>query len=451
MFIFVFVLFFLQDALGSSNIIVTNHPTCTDIGARLMKRGSITDVAIGVMLCEGVLRPQDSGIGGGFYGIFKINQSVFLVNAREQTPEKIKFRSQINKRFCNIGIPGAIKGYKFLHDNYGKMSWQDILKPIIKICYEEYSDEVKKIAKSLNFNHILPYNKPLCQSLEKISIFGPDYFYKNISKKILKDLNGYNKYIHYKDFIEYKINISSPSVLKIDNYTIFSTKYPAVGETIIQSFKKIIEGENIFNVLDYTYGDISQNRYFKYFKKPQKRLILSNTHGTTNICIKKKADYLCITSTINLYFGSKFYSKSTGVILNNQLDDIPAYYTNIPSKMIPPTSISTTIIKKHNKLQLMLGGTGGSRIPAGIINVLYNFYILKEPLKKAIAKNRYFFFNNILEIEFKKRYLTNNYFADPESSLIISRSSYNTVTGLTPFEGSYDPRRGGAVYFEKIN
>lgn len=435
----------------SNNIIVTNHPKCTDIGANIIKKGSIIDTAIGVMLCEGVVAPQDSGIGGGFYGIFKLKRSVFLVNARELTPQKIKYRKQINKRFCNIGIPSAIKGYKFLHDNYGKMSWQDILKPIIEICYKEFASEIKKLANTLNFNHILPFNKPLCQTLQKISDFGPEYFYKNISKLIINDLKGYNKYIKYKDFIEYKPKISKASFLKINNYTIYSTRYPAVGETIIQSFKKIIKKTNIFSVLDYTYRDISRRRYFKYFKKPQRRLILGNNHGTTNICIKKESDYLCITSTINLYFGSKFYSKSTGIILNNQLDDIPIYYTRIPPKMVPPTSISTTLIKKHNKLQLILGGTGGSRIPAGIINVLYNFYVLKEPLKKAVSKNRYFYFNNILEIEFNKKYLTDDYYSDPESSLIISRSSYNTITALTPFEGSFDPRRGGSVYFEKVN
>lgn len=446
------ILYYINNIYCSSNIIVSNHPKCTDLGKSLIKKGSIIDTAIGVMLCEGVVSPQDSGIGGGFYGIFKIKKSVFLVNARERTPQKIKYRKEINKKFCNIGIPSAIKGYKVLHDNFGKLSWKEILKPVIKLCYQEFSEEVSNIVYSLNFNHnILPYNKHLCYTLQNISEHGPNYFYKNISRLLLKDLKGYNKYIKYKDFIEYKPIISKASSLKFKNYTIYSTKYPAVGETIIESFKKIIKKNNIFSVLDYTYKDISKKRYFKYFKKQQSNPILGNNHGTTNICIKKKTDYLCVTSTINLYFGSKFYSKSTGIILNNQLDDIPIYYTKIPVKMIPPTSISTTLIKKNNKLQLILGGTGGSRIPAGIVNVLYNFYILKEPLEKAIAKNRYFYFNNILEIEFDKKYLTHDYFTENDSNLILSRSSYNTVTGLTPLTGSFDPRRGGSVFVEKID
>lgn len=417
-----FYLLFLFPIITCNKIIVTNHPICTKIASKL--KGNIIDIAINIMLCEGVVAPQDSGIGGGFYGIFNINNKVFLLNSRERTPKNIKYRHQIKKKYCNIGIPSAIKGYSVLHKKFGQLSWKKIINPIIRICYKKYKIDIKKLIKLYNLNSILPYNRELCRTLIKLSIHGPKYFYKHTSKLIIKDLKKYNKYITYNDFISYKPIFSKPSYSKYHNYTIYSTKYPAAGQFIHLAFKDILNNKNLLQIIHNSYSYISYERYFKYFYKQQNRPILGNRHGTTNICIKIDNDYLCITSTINLYFGSKFYSKSTGIILNNQLDDIPDYYTYIPPKMIPPSHISTTIIKKNNKLDIILGGTGGSRIPSGIINVLYNFYIYKKNIYNSIKSNRYFYFNNIY----------------------TSDDRYNTVTGLTRFNGSFDPRRGGLVY-----
>jgi gamma-glutamyltranspeptidase / glutathione hydrolase / leukotriene-C4 hydrolase len=425
----IFFFLLLQNILTlqePNSIIVTNHPICTEMASKIIKYGNIIDTAINIMLCEGIVAPQDSGIGGGFYGIFNLNNTVFLLNSRERTPKKIKFRHEINKKYCNIGVPSALKGYAYLHKNYGKLPWKRIVKPVIKICNKKYTFETYKLIKKLNMSQLLPYNRQLCKTLKQISIYGPEYFYTQTSKLIIKDLRKYNKYLTYGDFLSYKPIKSKASYTKYKKYKIYSTKYPATGTFIHKAFRDILENKNLLETIQNTYINISLDRYYKYFNKIQQTPILSNEHSTTNICLKKDKDYLCITSTINLYFGSRFYSKSTGVILNNQLDDIPIYYNKIPSKMIPPSSISTTIIKKNNKLDLILGGTGGSRIPAGIINVLYNFYVLNKSIKTSIYKKRYFYFNNILEIE--------NY-----------RNSYNTVTGLTRFTGSFDFRRGGSV------
>ena len=44
--------------------------------------------------------------------------------------------------------------------------------------------------------------------------------------------------------------------------------------------------------------------------------------GTAHISILSPAgDAVAVTSTVNLYFGSKFRSPNTGIIMNNQMDD----------------------------------------------------------------------------------------------------------------------------------
>lgn len=459
---YIIILLMFISSTFSKTIVVTNHIVCTRLAKNILQNnGSLIDASINIMLCEGVVAPQDSGIGGGFYGIFKLNNTpVFLVNSREKTPIAIKHRSQIENKFCNIGIPGAIKGYMTLHKKFGVLPWKKIILPVLKVCRRgikpnSYTYRLIRLYRfdkhySRKFNKY--YNKALCNTLFQLALKGGMYFYSVLSKKIIRELSPFNPYIKYGDFMSYKSAITNPSFLSFKNYEIYSTNYPAPGMYINKAFEELHNNKSLLEVLDNFYTNVSMDRYIRYKHRKPNKLYLGNRHSTSNICIKRNEEALCITSTINLYFGSGFYSRSTGIYLNNQLDDIPEYYTKIRRKTIPPTSISTSIIFKNNKINLILGGTGGNRIPSGIINVLYYYYILGYPLNKAISNNRIFYANNYLEIENglpPELYI--KIFKNINKQInvnIITKSSYNTVTGISANSASFDPRRGGlALYF----
>jgi gamma-glutamyltranspeptidase/glutathione hydrolase/leukotriene-C4 hydrolase len=37
-----------------------------------------------------------------------------------------------------VGVPGELKGYWEAHQKYGKLPWEQVVKPTIKICEEGY-------------------------------------------------------------------------------------------------------------------------------------------------------------------------------------------------------------------------------------------------------------------------------------------------------------------------
>lgn len=62
-----------------------------------------------------------------------------------------------------------------------------------------------------------------------------------------------------------------------------------------------------------------------------------NEHGTSHICVvDSERNAVSMTSTVNSYFGSQILSLSTGIVLNNEMDDfsVPSSNTNFTS--IPP-------------------------------------------------------------------------------------------------------------------
>lgn len=106
---------------------------------------------------------------------------------------------------------------------------------------------------------------------------------------------------------------------------------------------------------------------------------------------------ISLTTTINLLFGSQLMVESTGVIMNNEMNDfsIPnssnAFgYIPSPSNYIRPgkrplSSISPTIVEflSNNTLYFVVGAAGGSRIITATIQNLW--HVLDQGLSTAAA------------------------------------------------------------------
>lgn len=106
---------------------------------------------------------------------------------------------------------------------------------------------------------------------------------------------------------------------------------------------------------------------------------------------------ISLTTTVNLLFGSQLMVESTGVIMNNEMNDfsIPnssnAFgYIPSPSNYIRPgkrplSSISPTIVEflSNNTLNFAVGAAGGSRIITATIQNLW--HVLDQGLDTAAA------------------------------------------------------------------
>ncbi|XP_027073960.1 glutathione hydrolase 1-like [Coffea arabica] len=153
-------------------------------------------------------------------------------------------------------------------------------------------------------------------------------------------------------------------------------------------------------------------------------------HGTSHVSIvDTDRNAVSMTNTINGYFGAKFLSPSTGIVLNNEMDDFsmpdnastdepppaPANFVH-PGKR-PLSSMSPTIVLQGGKLKAVVGASGGSKIIAGTAEVFLNYFVNgMDPLASVMAPRFYHeLIPNVVNYEDWK-VVTGDHFEVPEET-----------------------------------
>jgi len=145
---------------------------------------------------------------------------------------------------------------------------------------------------------------------------------------------------------------------------------------------------------------------------------LPTDHGTTHLSVvDNDGNAVALTSTVNTYFGSKVVSKSTGIVLNNQMDDfsVPGasnYFGLIASPYNYPqpgkrplSSMSPSVLvhktrevvidgvtyeqggsRRTRKVRLVGGGSGGPRIISATAQVILNAITLGKGVLSSVIQ-----------------------------------------------------------------
>lgn len=133
-------------------------------------------------------------------------------------------------------------------------------------------------------------------------------------------------------------------------------------------------------------------------------------HGTSHFSVvDKDGNAVAMTSSVNTYFGSQVISASTGIIVNNQMDDFanpgsPNFFGLHPSEAnyikpgkIPLSSMSPTMVFRTSSegekesldiLRLVIGASGGPKIITAVLNVILNHVMMGRPLFDSIVHPR---------------------------------------------------------------
>ncbi len=214
---------------------------------------------------------------------------------------------------------------------------------------------------------------------------------------------------------------------------------------ITQRLTEIISKDNAallrFNISDTTTFPVDY--YHPHFEPVE-------SPGTTHIsAIDESGMAVAVTSTINLVFGAKLMDRTTGIILNNQMDDfsspnitnafgLPPSRNNFiaPGKR-PLSSTVPSIVEEDGHVLMAIGASGGSFITTATAQVLINVLDRHMNIQEAISSPR--LHHQLLpeKVFYEKRYPS-----EIISSLVQKHHQVQVVPGLADVQGVMKFRNG---------
>ncbi|MEO8558225.1 MAG: gamma-glutamyltransferase [Rhodospirillales bacterium] len=234
-----------QAARGQKQMVATANPIATQIGLEILRSGgNAVDAAIAVQLALNVVEPQASGIGGGGLLMYfnAADQSLHYFDGRETAPSgatPTMFVGEDGKPLPfaqavasgrSVGVPGTIRLIETIHKRYGKLKWEELFQPAIRLAREGVKVS-PRLADALRDEKALldspgaralfykPDGTPktgedtiknlaLAETLTAIAINGPDAFYSGeIARDIVRTVRAGTKpgTLSEEDLAKYKV------------------------------------------------------------------------------------------------------------------------------------------------------------------------------------------------------------------------------------------------------
>ncbi|KAL9154212.1 hypothetical protein ABFS82_10G100200 [Erythranthe guttata] len=282
------------------------------------------------------------------------------------------------------------------------------------------------------------FNLELGKSLETIAEQGPQAFYNGtVGERLIEDVRKAGGILTMADLRNYKVHVTDAVEVNTMGYTILGMPPPSTGTIGLSLILNVLDSYRSSNAAE---GPLGLHRLIEAIKhmlairmnlgdpdfvnisktvsemlspslaKSVRDKIFDNTtfppeyylprwsqlreHGTSHFCVvDSDRNAVSMTTTVNYPFGGGVLSPSTGIILNNEMDDfstpgdkstdkLPPAPTNFirPNKR-PLSSMTPLIVLKDNQLAGVIGGSGGLEIIPAVAQVFVNHFVLgMDPL-----------------------------------------------------------------------
>ncbi|CAL4958177.1 unnamed protein product [Urochloa decumbens] len=290
------------------------------------------------------------------------------------------------------------------------------------------------------------WNPALADTLERVAEEGPAGLYgagagASVGDKLARDVAAAGGVMTVEDLKGYKVEVSQAMRADALGFTFLGMPPPSSGTVGLAMMLNVLGG---YKSLEFLKGFLGVHRLIEAIKhmlatrmglgdpafvnvagdvaemlspaltdKVRHRIVDNTTfppgyylprwrqlddHGTSHLCVVDgDRNAAAVTTTVNYYFGAKVLSPSTGIVLNNEMDDfsVPAaggrtppvgQLPPAPANFIAPgkrplSSMTPLIILKDGQLAGVVGGSGGTNIIATVLQVFLNHFVVgMDPL-----------------------------------------------------------------------
>ncbi|KAL4444378.1 hypothetical protein ABPG75_012115 [Micractinium tetrahymenae] len=483
-----------RSVTSQKGVVAADHGRCSDIGAAVLaEQGSAVDAAIAAALCQGLLNPMASGVGGGHFMLIRLpNGTAEVIDAREVAPAAanetmytgLPERASVDGGLA-VAVPLELRGLWAAHQRHGRLPWPRLLQPAIDLAENGFPAHPYLVAslsgedqqralqnftaardtflikqgskwRAPRVNETCCKRPQLAALLQAVADEGPDVLYTGrFAPKLVSDIQAAGGIITAADLAAADITIREPIRRHIWGLDWLAAPPPSSAVTVLAAMQmlagfdqplagsgalgvhRLVEAMKHAFALRMNLGDPGPDAVNPFvqltpilgaladpdFISSLRSEILNNgtlpmnayggrwnvtaaglhpeDHGTSHLSVvDANRMAVSMTTTVNSAFGSKVLSPSTGILLNNQMDDFsspgrPNIYGIPPSpaNFIRPgkkpfSSMSPLIAEQGGQLVLAIGASGGPRIISAVLQAVVRLVAYGEGLFSAVANPR---------------------------------------------------------------
>lgn len=133
----------------AAGVVSSAHPLASQTGLDVLQRGgTAADAAVATAAALNVLDPSNTGIGGDVFALvyWAEDGSVRALNASGRAPAAATIDTYRDEGFdrvpedgpLSVTVPGAVAGWRALHETYGTQPWRDLLQPAVGFAREGF-------------------------------------------------------------------------------------------------------------------------------------------------------------------------------------------------------------------------------------------------------------------------------------------------------------------------
>ncbi|WGF91858.1 gamma-glutamyltransferase [Aequorivita marisscotiae] len=263
----------IKAVIADSAMVVSARAEASKIGASILKNGGTAfDAMIATHMALALTHPNAGNIGGGGFMVFRTEfgeigsldfrekaplaatRDMYLDNNGKYIPEKS------TEGGLAVGVPGSIAGIFAVHEKFGTMPMEILLKPVIELAnkgflitpkqkarFDEFKDEFEKInggasifTSTYTAGDTLK-NTALATTLSRIAKNGRAEFYAGeTGKKMIDFLQQKGGIITQKDLDAYEAIWREAMVFKYKDVKLISMAPPSSGGICLSQILQMI-------------------------------------------------------------------------------------------------------------------------------------------------------------------------------------------------------------------
>jgi gamma-glutamyltranspeptidase/glutathione hydrolase len=423
-----------------------------------------------------------------------------------------------------VGVPGEVRGLAELHRRFGKRPWSELVEPAERFARDGFPVElhlasmlagkdgprfrtVPSLARVF-WHGAVPVlagarvTRPeLARTLHTLAVSGPEALYAGpLATDIVAAARRFGSTLGEQDLRGYRVRERQPLRFAWEGYEIVTMPPPSAGglflAEVLGSFTRdelaragLDSGLGLHLLAEVMRGALADRA--RYIGDPDVlpvdvRALLAparlaarkagisaertrsvpalagEDHGTHALVVAdSEGNVVSLTTTVNTGFGAEIDGQTSGVILNDELDDFTARAaTDALGVRSPPnaarpglrptSSMMPTLVLRGGKPLFALGGSGGYSIPPSVTYALLRLLVRGETPENAVKSPRFRFDSHDYALVLDERLaraVRDDLTRRGETVRVTDARSAVQVLAFTPggVVGASDPRKGGAA------